>query len=286
LLKIQGWGVISVVILISLTILPQLGFGQTPTLDKLSLENSQPPQCLDFNQDTICEFIVLANGTMVKNPSLIGQTAPTPTQTPTLDVTVTTPEMSRQPYPQSTDSCDVPTTKYIPFLGLACSSSNSNNIVPAPAPAPAPAPRLQAQIVDEEAASIDIGSDSGRPPSNNPYCDVVRGTDYKGPCFDRLDYSESTGLYPCRDGSNVEDWRDCPDGPEAQASSNVDDDDEIDNDNDGLDDRERNDEIGEDLPQEGGCQGEDDFCDEDEGCQSDDVDCIDDREFDEDDYNG
>ncbi|MDF3032908.1 MAG: hypothetical protein K0R91_742 [Nitrososphaeraceae archaeon] len=29
-----------------------------------------------------------------------------------------------------------------------------------------------------------------------------------------------------------------------------------------------------DLPQEGGCQGEDDFCDADEGCRSDDVDCI------------
>lgn len=56
--------------------------------------------------------------------------------------------------------------------------------------------------------------------------------------------------------------------------------------NDGLDDRERNDEIGEDLSQEGGCQGDDDYCDADEGCQSDDVDCIDDREFDEDDYNG
>jgi hypothetical protein len=41
-----------------------------------------------------------------------------------------------------------------------------------------------------------------------------------------------------------------------------------------------------DLPQEGGCQEEDDYCDADEGCRSDDVDCIDDRGFDEDDYNG
>lgn len=65
-----------------------------------------------------------------------------------------------------------------------------------------------------------------------------------------------------------------------------DNDDEIDNDNDGLDDREGNDEIGEDLPQEGGCQGDDNFCDADEGCRSESVDCIDDREFDEDDYNG
>jgi hypothetical protein len=40
----------------------------------------------------------------------------------------------------------------------------------------------------------------------------------------------------------------------------------------------------EDLPQEGGCQGEDDYCDADEGCRSESVDCID-RNFDEDDYN-
>ena len=39
-------------------------------------------------------------------------------------------------------------------------------------------------------------------------------------CFDRKDYSDVTGLYPCRDGSNVEDWRDCPDGPEANSNSN------------------------------------------------------------------
>jgi hypothetical protein len=61
-------------------------------------------------------------------------------------------------------------------------------------------------------------NDSRRHPSDNPYCDVVRqtGEPYES-CFDRKDYSESTGLYPCRDGSDVKDWRDCPDGPEAQA---------------------------------------------------------------------
>ena len=37
-------------------------------LDKPNLENSQSPQCLDFNQDKICDYMVLANGTMVKNP--------------------------------------------------------------------------------------------------------------------------------------------------------------------------------------------------------------------------
>jgi hypothetical protein len=44
-------------------------FGQIPTLNKLNIENSeQQQQCLDFNQDKTCEFIVLANGTTVKNP--------------------------------------------------------------------------------------------------------------------------------------------------------------------------------------------------------------------------
>ena len=33
-----------------------------------------PPQCLDFDKDGICEFIVLANGTMVENPNTVKQT--------------------------------------------------------------------------------------------------------------------------------------------------------------------------------------------------------------------
>jgi hypothetical protein len=41
----------------------------------------------------------------------------------------------------------------------------------------------------------------------------VVGTDYPGDCFDRKDYDQETGLYPCRDRSDVKDWRDCPDGP-------------------------------------------------------------------------
>jgi hypothetical protein len=49
--------------ILSLAFLPQSGVGQTPTLDKLNLDSIKAPQCLDFNQDNICEFIVLANGT-------------------------------------------------------------------------------------------------------------------------------------------------------------------------------------------------------------------------------
>jgi hypothetical protein len=54
-------------IVLLLAILSQASFGQIP-LDKLNLDNNQSPQCLDFNQDKICEFIVLTNGTMVENP--------------------------------------------------------------------------------------------------------------------------------------------------------------------------------------------------------------------------
>jgi hypothetical protein len=42
-----------------------------------------------------------------------------------------------------------------------------------------------------------------------PYCDLV-SDDYKGSCSDRKDGDDING-YPCRDGSNVKDWRDCKD---------------------------------------------------------------------------
>ena len=69
--KLQGLGVILVGIILSLTTnFAQLSFGQIPTLDKLNLEGNLSPQCLDFNQDGICEYMLLANGTMVKNPDI------------------------------------------------------------------------------------------------------------------------------------------------------------------------------------------------------------------------
>lgn len=98
--------------------------------------------------------------------------------------------------------------------------------------------------------------------NDRPYCDQDRSVT----CFDRKYYSEDTGLYPCKDGSDVKDWRDCPDS-------------ESNNDDEAAADEE-------DLPQDGGCQGEDDYCDSDDGCRSESVDCIDDRNIDEDNYNG
>jgi hypothetical protein len=48
----------------------------------------------------------------------------------------------------------------------------------------------------------------------NPYCDKLTEEEENTPgqgCWDRLDSSDSTGLYPCNDGSNVGDWRYCRD---------------------------------------------------------------------------
>ena len=50
--------------------MPQGSFGQIPTLDQQHLTSNQPqPQCLDFNQDKVCESLLLVNGTMIKNPN-------------------------------------------------------------------------------------------------------------------------------------------------------------------------------------------------------------------------
>jgi hypothetical protein len=61
------------------------------------------------------------------------------------------------------------------------------------------------------APPIKDSNNDGMDDSETPYCDLVRDAypDYTGNCWDRKDYSDSTGLYPCRDGLNVADWRNC-----------------------------------------------------------------------------
>ena len=54
----------------------------------------------------------------------------------------------------------------------------------------------------------------------NPYCDQV---DNPKDCWDRRDYDQATGLYPCNDGTQKTDWRDCKDATKKN------------NDNDGPD---------------------------------------------------
>jgi hypothetical protein len=94
----------------------------------------------------------------------------------------------------------------------------------------------------------DNGDDKG-----NPYCDLVPDN-YNGSCHDRKDGSDDTGLYTCRDGSHVKDWRDCKD-----AGKHPDEEEEKEEEKD-----------------EEGCDEHDDHCDTSQDCDSPDVDCIDD----------
>jgi PsbP-like protein len=77
-------------------------------------------------------------------------------------------------------------------------------------------------VPGESDAVDDNDNDGGRPPSDNPYCDQVDAHEMEEGtfCFDRKDYSDVTGLYPCKDGSDVEDWRDCDDAaPETSGDA-------------------------------------------------------------------
>jgi hypothetical protein len=84
---------------------------------------------------------------------------------------------------------------------------------------------------DEEKDEIDeqeqeAWEDAGRPGDDNdddnnnnpnPYCDKVSDEYMQsgGVCHDRLDYDQDTGLYPCNDGTQAVDWRDCKDVSES-----------------------------------------------------------------------
>jgi hypothetical protein len=255
----QNWGIVSLAIILSLAIFPQASLGQIPTLDKLNLDTNQSPQCLDFNQDKICEFIILINGTMVENPDRVEQVTQSKSQA-----------VSSQPVSVQ-GKCLGLQHNYCRNILLANGTVVANpNFVDTFNPddytyggstesAPAPQTQTQAQTVEDEedTGAADEGDEE------KTYCDVPNPSN---PCHDRKDYSEDTGLYTCMDGSHVADWRAC-------------------NGNGGEDDEDTSGDE-EELPQEGGCQEQDDFCDADEGCRSDSVDCIDDRGFDEDDYNG
>ena len=50
-----------------------------------------------------------------------------------------------------------------------------------------------------------------------PYCDTPAGKD--GSCFDRKDFDQKTGLYPCNDGTQKKDPKDCKDAKPQPISS-------------------------------------------------------------------
>lgn len=57
------------------------------------------------------------------------------------------------------------------------------------------------------------GDEECPPTGPNPYCDQVPDN-YQGTCHDRKDYYDggpNNGLYPCNDGTDKADWRDCKD---------------------------------------------------------------------------
>jgi hypothetical protein len=49
-------------------------------------------------------------------------------------------------------------------------------------------------------------------PTKLPYCDQV---DNSKSCYDRKDIDQSTGLYPCDDGTQKADYKDCEDVTES-----------------------------------------------------------------------
>jgi hypothetical protein len=195
---------------LSSAILPQSGFGQIPTLDKLNLDSNQSPQCLDFNQDKICEFIVLANGTMVENPNIVEQTTqvtnsnpdPTPTPAPVKapvkgkclgmantgyfceNVLLANGTMVKNPNNPSLLTVGVDPGAYYSYPTPSNNDDNNNDD--------------NGRVEDEEGDN-----------EEKTYCDVPNPSN---PCHDRYDVSETTGLATCIDGSHEEDPEDCKGG--------------------------------------------------------------------------
>jgi hypothetical protein len=71
---------------------------------------------------------------------------------------------------------------------------------------------------DDDGDDDDNDNDDDGP---NPYCDTDKGKAAKV-CHDRKDYDEDTGLYPCNDGTNKVDWRNCKDATEKNDNNNDD----------------------------------------------------------------
>jgi hypothetical protein len=122
---------------------------------------------------------------------------------------------------------------------------------------------------------------------NDGYDDCSGGGngEYNDPC-------NYHGLYICDSNGNCDSERfdclsdDCVNGQPATTGQCEGDDEPYDNNDSGSDSNSDDGSGSDDLPQEVGCQEDDDYCDADEGCRSESVDCIDDRNFDEDDYDG
>jgi hypothetical protein len=214
----RSWKTFSLVIILSLAILPQATFGQIPTLDKLNLNSSQSPQCLDFNQDKTCEFIVLSNGTMVENPSL---------QTTQLEKTLSEPTPKplegkclgfQHKYCRNIlllNNTVVPNPNFVDTFDPDNAGPYAGSTDQTPQAQPVPTPQVQAQEVEEDDDSSrdddeeenDTGPEDDEDKSTGSDCwengDFV-GTDEcdtgglplcseveSGRCFDEADFPDS-----------------------------------------------------------------------------------------------
>jgi hypothetical protein len=195
--------------------------------------------------------MVLANGTTIENP-----TTSFPTSTPTPSPTPKPIEgkcLGSMTSPYFCKNLLMPDGSMVPNKAwvFECPSGmyqveNSNSCTYPQHVLDEAERQLQAQIQANEDENAQAVSDSGDDTSGDAtsdttdeavpektYCDVPNPSN---PCHDRKDYSDTTGLYTCIDGSHEEDWRDCTGGG---ASDNGDNDDNNNNDdNDDGDGRE------------------------------------------------
>jgi hypothetical protein len=191
---------------------------------------------LGLNQDKICESIVLVNGTIIKNPDLppssvsmngpsskltltTNMTAPMANQNTT--ITNTTAESNSGPchngasgfileghvyckFSEYKKALDDSTTNWVEDewcdpgeVGNGCGDGSNDN--------------------DDDEKTANCGGEACTPTEkedstlDEPYCDELQPESgfREQSCWDRKDYDQDTGLYPCRDGSEEKDWRDC-----------------------------------------------------------------------------
>ena len=196
--------------------MPATAYSQVAELNNISTstqKQTQTPvstQCLDFNQDGICESIVLFNGTIINNPDV-----------PVIARTINGNNITNSTAATATVGVEVdendPCSEGVEYKldgEIFCTPEQYED-----------ARKIQyeqEQEDEDENENVDKG-DEDSDDGGNPYCDEL-ATPYSEDCFDRKDYDQETGLYPCKDGSYVGDWRDCTGG----GSNNDDDDNDSD----------------------------------------------------------
>jgi hypothetical protein len=260
-------------------------FGQVAQLQQLP--TTIATQCIDLNQDRICEAVILANGTMINFTSPTPKLAPITTVNDTGLTTYTDPNtglvhdipivgsycidfnednpcfvngkmIGKQtqtvvPEVEKTTWTDPDTGLVydIPTQGDYCLDFNEDAIcdVDFTNGKMVVYDEPETQIEDEEDAvgergsrNDDNGNDNNRDDKALPYCDKFDGVDNwpDSGCHDRKDYYDGgpkDGLYPCNDGTDKEDWRDCKDasGYDYDESNDDNNNDEDNNDEDNND---------------------------------------------------